>query len=161
MAAVSNCSPLRYLIAIGQADLLPEIFGSIAVPDAVVRELSHSSAPKVIREWVKNPPGWLLTHALTVPVEASLTEILDDGESEAIQLALELKSEFILIDERRGRQEATNRGLKPIGALGVLLEAKRLEVITDPMRQLAELRAQGFRVSKRLAEEFRRLASGA
>ena len=37
MTVVSNTSPLRYLIAAGQADLLAKLFGTILIPSAVER----------------------------------------------------------------------------------------------------------------------------
>jgi predicted nucleic acid-binding protein len=156
MAAVSNCSPLRYFIAIGRVHLLPQVLGSITIPAAVLHELSHPSAPESVRTWLAKPPEWFRVGILTTHVDARLSEILDPGESEAIQLALELQTNFILIDERKGRGEAERRGLKVIGALGVLLEAHRVGILADPLEALNDLRAQGFRVSLRLIDEFRR-----
>jgi predicted nucleic acid-binding protein len=91
------------------------------------------------------------------PVDPSLCEILDAGEGEAIALALLLQTDFILIDERKGRAEAERLGLQPIGALGLIVKATRLGVVEDPVLVLAQLRACGFRVSKRLITEFERL----
>ena len=156
MAAVSNCSPLRYFIAIGRADLLPGVLGQIAIPEAVFRELTHPSAPESVRKWMENIPEWLSVKPVVNSPLASLSEILDAGECEAIQLALDLPPDFILIDERRGRREAELAGLKTIGALGVLVEAHRLGLLADPMQELSRLQSHGFRVSRRLVEEFRR-----
>jgi predicted nucleic acid-binding protein len=50
---------------------------------------------------------------------------LDDGESEAIALALQLQVKSILMDEREGRSVATAMGLIPIGVIGVLVRAKQ------------------------------------
>jgi uncharacterized protein len=43
---------------------------------------------------------------------------------EAIALALELKADQLIIDERLGRREATNLGLHITGVLGVFSIAK-------------------------------------
>jgi predicted nucleic acid-binding protein len=126
MSAVSNTSPLRYFIAIGRADLLTTVLGSITIPEAVARELSHFSAPSRVRDWVTSKPDWLSVAALRQDVDPSLIEALDHGEAEAIQFALLMQPDFLLIDERAGRREAKNRGLQVIGALGVLREASRL-----------------------------------
>ena len=40
---VSNTSPLRYLIAVGEARLIHEVFGEVWIPVAVASELSHPS----------------------------------------------------------------------------------------------------------------------
>jgi predicted nucleic acid-binding protein len=49
---------------------------------------------------------------------------LDNGEAEAIALAVEIQADRILIDERRGRKKAIELSLRPIGVLGILLRAK-------------------------------------
>jgi predicted nucleic acid-binding protein len=59
MIVVSDATPLRHLIAIGRADLLPELFGKVIVPTAVLGELQHDSTPAVVRTWVEGLPGWV------------------------------------------------------------------------------------------------------
>lgn len=84
MAAVSNCSPLRYFIAIGRADLLFAVLGRIAVPSAVFRELTDPPAPEPVRSWMKNRPEWLTVDSAAVSDSAitiRLDETLDPGES--------------------------------------------------------------------------------
>jgi predicted nucleic acid-binding protein len=53
----------------------------------------------------------------------SVLQLLDQGEREAIQLALDESADLLLIDERKGRNEAERRGLVTTGTLGVLLAA--------------------------------------
>lgn len=124
MAAVSNTSPLRYFVVIGLADLLPEVLGAIVIPQGVHSELSHPSAPEPVREWLAAKPAWLSVKVAGEP-DAELSVLLDRGEAEAITLAVETKPDFLLMDERKGRRLAEERGLAVIGALGVLLEASR------------------------------------
>ena len=50
---------------------------------------------------------------------------LDLGEAESIVLALEVKADYLLIDEKKGRSIAREQGLKIIGLLGILILAKQ------------------------------------
>ena len=54
---------------------------------------------------------------------------LDEGESEAIALALEIRCNLILMDERLGTKIARTEGLSTIGLIGVLLLAKQKNII--------------------------------
>jgi predicted nucleic acid-binding protein len=59
MIAVSNTTPLRYLIAIGQADLLGKLFEKVFVPAAVYDELTEAKTPENVRLHILSAPGWL------------------------------------------------------------------------------------------------------
>ena len=154
MTVVSNTSPLRYLIAIGRADLLQHIFGHVLISRGVQEELTHSSCPEMVRQWMAYAPAWLETRELVQSPESEFARLLDQGEAEAIQLAIDLKADYLLIDERRGRQIATARGLTVIGTLGILIESRRRGHIQNASDILVELRAARFRVSRRLVREF-------
>ncbi|MFC1851645.1 DUF3368 domain-containing protein [candidate division CSSED10-310 bacterium] len=88
------------------------------------------------------------------PVVNALDSELDKGESEAIALALEIKADMLLIDERRARQIAIHLGLKVVGILGVLVEAKHKSLIPSLKSVLDNLISKaGFRVSHKLYEK--------
>jgi len=44
MIVVADTSPIHYLVQLGEADLLPELYGRVLVPSAVVEELRHPKA---------------------------------------------------------------------------------------------------------------------
>ena len=73
------------------------------------------------------------------------------GEAEAIILAVEKKADLLLLDERRGRTVAYQLGIKFIGLLGILIEAKHQQIISAVKPLLDELIAKaGFWVSTHL-----------
>jgi uncharacterized protein len=143
LIVVSNSSPLISLGAIDRLELLHELFGDISIPDAVlqeVRSVQLSAVRWIVPSRVESP---LLSRAL----EAEL----DRGEAEAIALAVELRADLLLMDERRGRRLATGFGLKVLGVLGILVAAKRRSLIQNVEHALKDLREKaGFRVSPAL-----------
>jgi predicted nucleic acid-binding protein len=116
---VADTSPLNYLVLIHQINLLPNLYGRLLIPESVLEELSAIETPQLVRNWATNLPEWIEVLPAT-PIDESLTR-LHAGERDAISLALTVHADAVLMDERRGRQEAENRGLKPIGTLGVLV----------------------------------------
>ncbi len=50
MAVISNTSPLRYLIAAGQADLVGKLFGTVLIPRAVEQEILDPHCPSSVRQ---------------------------------------------------------------------------------------------------------------
>ena len=55
---------------------------------------------------------------------------LDDGEAEAIALAVEASADLLLLDEALGRAIAARFGLRFIGLFGCLVEAKNRELVS-------------------------------
>lgn len=79
---------------------------------------------------------------------------LDVGEAEAIALAIELKCDLLLIDERLGTRIALEHGLQTLGLVGVLIKAKNeglislVEPILDDLENLA-----GFWIGESLRQK--------
>jgi uncharacterized protein len=150
---VADTSPPNYLIQIDCAELLNQLYHEIYVPIAVWEELCHPGAPAAVRQWVVQQPPWIALRATHSSSDLELS-ILDRGESEAIQVALELNAGTLLMDERRGWLEANRRGLTVTGTLGVLLLAGRLG-LTNPEVAFCRLISEtNFRVSADLETSF-------
>lgn len=143
MIVVSDTSALTSLLQVGLEEILPRLFKQVVIPGAVERELrrAHPILPAFI---------------LTIPVAdcqlvARLCRELDQGEAEAIALMLERRGDLLLIDERKGRRVAQREGVRVIGLLGVLLEARRRGFIQSLREAVGKLRATaGFRISDAL-----------
>jgi len=101
-------TPPRLLI--GEIDLLPKLYPHIAIPPAVQVELRNADAPDIVRAWIENPPAWLAIMAPHSSDDPRLSA-LDSGEREALALALELRADLVLIDERDARAVAELCGL--------------------------------------------------
>jgi predicted nucleic acid-binding protein len=126
---------------IGELRILHELFGEILVPPAVVREFGE-----ILPEWaiIKSPRDKHLVNALS--------RLLGDGESEAIALALELKADFLILDDLKARKIAREMGVKVMGTAGVLLLAKKRGIVGAVKPLLSELVERGFRISPEVIE---------
>ena len=145
---VADTSPLNYLVLIDQINLLPQLYGRILIPESVLAELSAVETPQLVRTWATNLPEWIEV-SFAVPIDDAGLARLHSGERDAISLALTGHADAVLLDERRGRQEAENRGLKPIGTLGVLVAAHKRGLI-DLIATIDALRRTSFHASPKL-----------
>jgi predicted nucleic acid-binding protein len=81
-------------------------------------------------------------------VVAPLRRELDEGESEAIALSLQLQPEYGLLDERDARRVAKSQQLPVIGVVGVLIRGKLQGDLPSLRLALEDLRARaGFHLS--------------
>jgi predicted nucleic acid-binding protein len=152
MIVVSDTSPINYLVLIQLQDLLPKLFDRILIPEAVHRELQSDAAPDPIKGFLAEAPDWLEVRP-SPEIDPSLQQ-LDSGEREVIALALLTGADSVLLDERKGRHAARERGLRVSGTLGVIRLAtdKRLITLADALDRLAKT---NFRVSLRLLNSLR------
>lgn len=128
MLVVSDSSPLRYLILVDSADILPKMFGRVVAPPEVVAELNQPKTPEAVRTWVAARPAWLEVQG---PAETMEAKGLGLGERQAISLAQEIRAEAVLLDDRDAVKEAKSRGLMVLGTLALLDEAASRGLIGD------------------------------
>lgn len=128
MTVVCNATPLINFAAINRLDILQAMFGQVAIPQAVYNETTSSSLPGSQSVLEAIASGWLQVGTASA-IAAEILAELDEGEREAISLALEMSEQRILLDEREARQVAQRLGLQVIGTLGILLLAKDNQVI--------------------------------
>jgi predicted nucleic acid-binding protein len=149
---IADTGPLNYLILIGHIDLLPVLFEKVVLPATVESELASGKAPFLVRHWVGNLPAWLEVREapLSQAEDASLKEI-DAGERAAIQLAVSLHADLLLMDDRKGVNAAQRKGLRVTGTLGILdLAAQR--GLADFAQAVEQLRQTNFRVPQALLD---------
>jgi uncharacterized protein len=143
---VTNSTCLIGLERIGRLDILPQVFSSITIPLAVKAEVGLSL------DWLT------ITAVKNIAAVATLKTQLDDGEAEAIALAMELGDVFIILDDRNARRIAQQLNLKVIGTVGMLLRAKQKGVIVEIKPLLTALEQADFRISESLVQNALLLA---
>jgi predicted nucleic acid-binding protein len=144
---ISDTSCLIILEKIGELDLLNRVFGEIVVTQQIADEFGLT-----VPEWicVQNPTNEVNQRNLEVN--------LDKGEASAIALAVEIGDALLIIDETKGRKIAASLGLKMIGTLGVILQAKKLGKTTSVRELLVKIRQTDFFISQQLEDEILQIA---
>lgn len=154
MIVVADASPLNYLLLVDQISVLPKLYGNVLLPERVREELLSASAPKVVREWVAQPPDWI--DVLAVDEVEGVPSDLDDGERHALALAVQSHADLLLVDDWDGRQAAAGLGISTTGTVGVLLAAGRLGFV-DFEHCLASLAVTNFRMSNKFRSDALRI----
>jgi predicted nucleic acid-binding protein len=132
--------------------LLPALYGEVHVPPAIWREVFEAESPRPM-----TAPAWVIRHAAPTSSRADFaSDRLDPGETEAIQLALELRADLLLIDESVGRRTAQHLGIPITGVLGVLAAGKHRGLIKAAAPFITKLRHYGFWLSDGLVRQVLR-----
>ena len=153
MIVVSNTSPLTNLALIGRLDLLPQLYGTLTIPDAVWHELVVKGVHLPSAQQIAGA-SWLSVRTVTnQALVLSLRQDLDAGEAEAIALSMEMDADLLLIDERIGRESAQHLGVTYMGLIGLLVQARQRDLLPQMRPVIEALRLQaGFWISDALVQ---------
>lgn len=131
MIIVSDTTPLNYLAIIGKIEILERLAGRVLIPQAVYNELQDPKTPQQVREWIDSRPLWVEVRQADTSLFTPQKKI-GKGETEAIALAIELKAEALLIDDRNGIKEAHRLQIPTLRLFTILEEAAKLELLDLP-----------------------------
>jgi predicted nucleic acid-binding protein len=150
---IADTGPLIALAISGQLQVLQKLFEQILIPEAVHSELSiNSSRPGALALAAALDAGWLKTVAAEPPAKR-LLHTLDQGEAEAITLAVQ-ENLPLLIDEARGRIAARKEGVRFFGTGALLIQAKHQKLIPAVKPILDLMKDAGYRISDPLRKEI-------
>jgi predicted nucleic acid-binding protein len=147
---VADTSPINYLVQIDAIELLPKLFGRIAISAAVHAELTYRSAPAVVRAWLAQGVPWLEVRP-NPDHESAIPASLDAGERTTIELADIIHADLIVMDDRDGVAFARAQGFAVTGTLGVLDLAAQRGLI-DLFEAFTRLKATTFYYRQGLLE---------
>jgi uncharacterized protein len=155
---VSDTSPVRALNHLGLLHVLEDLFTTVLVPPAVRDELLKPTRTCPAID-ISRMPFLRVQPPQDLARVSSFGAALDPGEAEALVLAVEVHATLVLLDERKARRVAERLGLTPLGAVGVLLEAKKAGLLPAVRPLLIRLRDElAFFLSDPLLEKVLQLA---
>ena len=127
MILIADSSALIALSICKSLDLLEQLFGEVQVPKAVFDEvaISQKSESSELAIFLKGKVKTIETSGYVY-----LDAYADAGETEAMLLYKQINADWLLIDDKRGKKVALINKIKTIGSLGVLLTAKKKDLIT-------------------------------
>jgi len=142
---VADTSPLCYLLLIDQIDLLPLLFERVLIPRPL---LPNWLIPRQTGSCGNGSPCAAWLEILEAPPTGAELRRLDAGEREAIALAEEVAADLVILDERKARQVALERGLSITGLLDF---SSMLRSVARGAREVLDrLRQTSFRVDPKL-----------
>jgi predicted nucleic acid-binding protein len=153
MMVFSNTTPIIALSSIERLTLLPQLFGEIHLVTEVIDECAMGG-PIVVP--ALQELSWIKSVQSTPVQNSSVLLELDKGEKHTLDMACKLKADWVIIDEKIGRNMAEYLGLQVTGTLGVLLKAKQQGLIASFLDSVLAMQAQGIyyqsALIKRLAQ---------
>jgi len=147
---VVNSSPLIVLFRSGQAELLPQMFKSILVPEQVYQEIVLEGPLDEVKRMLPNA-SWYSR----VNVEISLKVAswnLGEGESSVFSLASQKPEYRALVDDLAARRCAKVLGIEILGTGGLLVLAKKRGLIQSIRKRIERLREAGLYMSDDVVE---------
>lgn len=147
---VGDAGPLIALARIDSLRVLAHVHGRVIVPRAIYAEcVADPGKPGVAAIDAALHHGWLRAQPDYPALSGNQIATLGPGESAAIELA-EVLNALLLMDERRGRTIATVRGLRIVGTLGILITARKRNLVPVLRPLLERLIESGYFVSREL-----------
>lgn len=139
---VSNTTPLINFCTSGRLDILEKLFTEISIPLAVKVELEEKKDLFPNIESIFRSGFISIREIENKNTFKSLSIDLDNGEAEAITLAIENNAELLLLDEIAGRNQAEYHGLLFTGTIGCLILAKKQGIIKEIKQLLDEMKTK-------------------
>ncbi len=144
---ISDTSCLIILSKIDKLFVLKKLFGNVKI------------TPEVAEEFGGKLPGWIkVQKAKDQKSQVLINSSLDLGEASSIALAIEFDEPLLILDDLKARNFAESLRLSYTGTIGVLLDAKKNEIIGNIKESLNQIQKTDFRLSNKLIDIVLELA---
>ena len=149
---VSDTSPLILLSKNGKLELLEELFGTIYIPKAVFAELSAYGDG--VKDKVLNAKWVVIAEISNRKRILDFPDKYHPGEVEAMILYEEISAKLLIMDDKQAVAEAKRRNQNTIGLLGILIQAKKENLITSIRATINQLIENEYYINKELVERI-------
>lgn len=157
MKIVFNSSPLIFLSRLDLLALFLLEKSEFYVPETVILEINakQDKTTSYVNQLVKSN-RLIVRSTILLSLANSINERLGRGEAEAIALATELQSDYVILDDFAARKEAIRLGLNVKGTLAIIkkmMGENKMQI--DNLEQLyLQLLQIDFRVKKSVFESI-------
>jgi len=141
---VVDAGPLITLGRIGSLELLHRLAEQIFIPEAVYRECVTQAQDRPGSAEIAQA-AWIMR--LAVQNQTTVTRLRSRvgwGEAEAIVLAQQVHADAVVLDDATARYVAQQEGCVVVGLLGLLVDAKRRNLIPMVKPLLDRMRQANF-----------------
>jgi hypothetical protein len=159
MIVIADTSVILNLCRVQHEHLLQQLFKRVLIPNEVAGEFERLAkiqkrfAGLVLPNWIE-----IVSAPASFPAEVIKAELDADG-SAAIALFLKQKADALLIDESLGRSVAEKLGIRTMGIVRILIEARDRKLIFNVKFLLDRLETEAnFWISRGLRLQILKLA---
>ena len=152
MKVICDATVLIGLAKIDKLDLLKKLYGNVFIPLAVYQEVVVRGGKRPGVEEI-DCAKWI--NKIKVKDRAAVNLLLSElgqGESEALILCKELRANLLILDDSRARAAAISAGFRIVGLAGLLLLAKKQDLIQSIKPLFEELIDKNFRLSQNIIQ---------
>lgn len=152
---IADAGPLIALAKINQLELLPALFSTVIITQAVMDECLHSPSADAVLIAAALKKGWL-QRVDNPDFKHPLSKSLGLGEQSSIEYALQMQTNTLLImDDALARKQAMRWQLLPVGTAALLFAAQGKGLIVDAEGLIAELNKIGYRISAAVVAQLK------
>lgn len=155
MKIVFNSSPLIFLSRLDFLSLFLQYDYEFYVPEVVINEINakQDEASNYVNRAIDNN-RLIIRQIKLLSLANSINERLGRGEAEAIALATELQSDYVILDDFAARREAIRLGLNVKGTLAIIKKMMaddqvKIDDLDQFYQQLLQIK---FRVKRSIFE---------
>ncbi|MGH7950874.1 MAG: DUF3368 domain-containing protein [Limisphaerales bacterium] len=159
MIVIADTSVILNLCRVQHEHLLQKLFKRVLIPNEVADEFARLT--KIHKRFSGlTLPDWIEIAAAPKPFpDEAIQAELHTGEAAAIALFLKQKADALLIDESLGRSVAEKLGIRTMGIIRILIEARDRKLISSIKVLLNRLESEAnFWISTELRLQVLQLA---